>query len=262
MKSIFASLALLFIFVASLAAQPQNYHGFYPYQTCSFSPTDKVIFSGSLVSTESVKDPSLLNRLAFYKAKIKVEKVFKGNIKKTVEVLWGEDGLFFDLKEGDERIFIVNEVNLNNFRFLLSRKWSQRLNDRPKNEKDNIFSLINSRIKRYPKSPPLVGVVIEKKSSAESSPNKVFTTFGYEYTGFNLKEGIIIEAKRKSDGKTFQVKTNKEGYYVFDKLSEGDYHVYPLFPQQYERISQAYLDYVYNVQTDSCNELTVFKMKK
>jgi hypothetical protein len=261
MKNIIALVVLLLIFAATLVAQPQNYNGFYPYQTCSFSPTANVILSGRIVSSEFVETPSL-RQIAIYKSKVMVEKKFKGSSKETIEILWGEDGLFFDLKKGDERIFIVTAVKLNNSNVFLSRKWSRRLNNYSEREKDNIYSLINSRIKQYPKSPPLVGVVAENKSSSATQSNKNFTTFGFDYTGFNLMKGITIEAKRKTDGKTFRVKTNKEGQYFLNELLDGDYYIYPLFPPEYEKVSQAYLYMLYKVSTDSCHDLTVFRMNK
>jgi hypothetical protein len=261
MKNIFALAILLFIFAASSSAQPQNYYGFYPYQTCSFSPSAGVILSGRIISTEFVKDLTL-KQFSIYKSKVEVDKVFKGKPKKTIEILWGEDGFFFDLKKGDERIFIVNEVDLPNSRALLSRKWSLRLNNYTAREKDNIYSLINSRIQRFPKAPPLIGVVTENTTAPSNQSNKVFTNFGFDYTGSSLMKGITIEAKRETDGKIFRTKTNDNGFYVFDELTDGNYHVYPLFPAEYERVSQAYLNLIYRVDKDSCHDLAVFRLNK
>jgi hypothetical protein len=271
MKHIYISVPLLFIFAASIFAQPQQYFGFDPFRICEYQSSDKIIFVGRVISFERVSS-QLYNKEITSKITISVEKVFSGKLKKQVEIFWNESGSFVDLQKNDQRIFTARQSNLINSEILVSRGWSRKINDLSSTEKHVLFFDVKFTANRYPKSPVLFGTVIEKDKSSREASIEINDKFGYDTRNFKSIAGIVIEAKREEDGAIFHTKTDRKGVFIFDNLVDGNYFVYPLPPKVYEKSPDLFREYTfqnpdyrrltYKIGKDKCNYGIVFEMRK
>lgn len=241
MKSQILLFFTVFFFPALIFAQPARYLVFNPADLCKYKE-GKTIFVGRVISIENVSSDILPEKLKgsarhILKYAVSVEKVFNGNIKPHKEIK--EILLVKDLEPGlsvnDESIFVYDETKQNDSKFLMKLEWSSPLNNYSAEEKAIRFSQIESIINRYPKSPPLNGIVFQTDATPKYS-SELEIIYGYENRNFKPLSGITIVAKNKKNGQIFRTKTNEKGLFSFDKLDDGDYSVSIVIPKGFEQV--------------------------
>jgi SdrD B-like domain len=252
MKSQIPFFFTVFFFPAFILAQPARYLVFNPADLCKYKE-GKTIFVGRVISIEKVLNENLPERLKNtsgnpLKYSVSVEKVFNGQMKiKEIKEFFLKKDLEPGLSVNDENIFIYDEINQNDSKFYpneisqygsnLSMKleWSSPLNNYSAEERAIRFSQIESTISRYPKSPPLTGIVFQTDATPKYS-SELEIIYGYESRNFKPLSRITIVAKNKKNGRIFRTKTNEKGLFTFDKLDDGDYAVSIVIPKGFEQV--------------------------
>lgn len=281
MKSQILLLFTVLFFATSILAQPARYLVFNPEDLCNFKE-GKTIFVGRVISIEMVSRDALPENLKhaaghLIKHTVSVEKVFSGQIKlKEVKEIFLVKELEPGLVVNDESIFIFDESRKNVSKFLGRGKWSVPLNrnnivlSSQTNEwKDVILSRIEARISRFPKSPPLSGIVLQTDASSEKRSLEVYITFGSNASSYKPVPRLTVIAESKKDRKVYKTKTNEKGMFTFDDLEDGDYDLSMVIPKGFEEqliYNGIKNNNIVSVKKDNCGNygavLMIRKIKK
>lgn len=255
--------AILFLSVFEIQAQPGLYQGFSSFSKCLSFAKDEIIFVGRVESIERVDSSKSLADILpdarlDTKVKVFVEKVINGKLyKKRVEFF---SGVFLpDLEVGFPRIFVIRKIaNLKKSKSIfISERWS-----------DKTFGgrQIQSALKEIFIS-AFSGKVVQRKSNSPLiRVNEQHPEFVNNNNLFTPVDGITVEAIRLKDGKSFQTKTDANGDYKLFDLEAGSYKIHLIAPKGFQEAENGFKDVIYKIQDendrDRCYRQVFFELEK
>lgn len=255
--------AIIFLSVFEIQAQPGVYQGFSSFNKCISFAKDEIIFVGTVESIESVDSNELLaeilpNTHLNTRVKVVVEKIINGKLdKKKVEFF---TGIFLpDLKVGLPRMFVIRKIaNLKKSKSIfISERWS-----------DKTFGglYIKAALKEILIS-AISGKVIQRKNNSPLIRiNEQHPEFVNNNDLVSPVDGITVEAIRLKDRKSFQTKTDKNGDYKLFDLEAGSYKIRLIPPKGFQEVENGFKDVTYKIQDDNerdrCYRQIFFELKK
>lgn len=224
-------LFLILICYQEMMAQPRCSSNFNPFESCSWEYLNsEFVFVGRVVSVDDLPKSANIPR----KVIVEVEKLLKGELSKRAE-LFLDQQCYGTVVANSKYIFTAERVSNGNFTGLFSKKWSFEVQEYTSQEISEITNKIRSVIKKV-KQPRIVGKVIQnignKNIYSEMRFNPLNNKLGYDPDYSRPLPKVVIVAQR-ADGQIFKTKTNSEGEYQFENLSNGEYQIYTNLPKEF-----------------------------
>jgi hypothetical protein len=238
-------------------AQPPCSPVFNPFESCTYAGDAKYIFFGRVSAVTEINDKSISESRK--RVFVEVDRVFKGDVKRQVEVFLDFAKCGYDpINKDSEYLFIARDLKTNSSTLLFSERWSVEMDDYDAEERQEVFSAVKRRIE-HPESTTLHGTIIEPngKTPLANSLDTQTWRLGYSSEYFNPVVGITVNAKRKNDGEVFQTKTDKNGNYIFADLVDGQYEISVMVLDGYEKMVTAT-----TIGKNHCNPKTIFELRK
>lgn len=202
------------------AAQPTCSSYIDAFATCSHHyAQSEYVFVGRVVAVERVPSPWGPSANRWQKARAVVESSVKGALSGEVE--FTVDGSCYGrVIEGSSYMFTAQQSDWPGVQGLLSRHWSQRLDDTPPDELAKLLQEIGEILRGVPQ-PRLVGTVVESGWHAGSyqAPLPIRPLAGVEVTAEG-RDGLRVVAR-----------TDEEGRFQFDPLPPDKYAVRAAMPK-------------------------------
>ena len=227
---------LFLIFVCAVSGQPGCRPLFSAEEACAWPiQSSEYVFLGK-VMTVSVHEGETYRREK--KIAVEVEAPLKGNLGRRIDLIAinDADDCFGGLNVGTRRIFTASSTANEKASGLVSRHWSNPINDDyPKRELDTLLAEIRAVLRKV-KQPRLVGAVVEKGRYPDARWLRLASGAHRIHASDPILAGghadVVVTARRK-DGLEFRTATGAGGYYVFNELPHGMYEVSADLPEGY-----------------------------
>ena len=203
------------------AAQPGCPSTFDAFEACFYKYLNsEYVFFGKVIDAKILENPVEGYSHAL-KLTVAVEESTKGQVGGEVELTLSGH-CTYEVKENSKYIFIAKWARMGEVDGLLSRAWSQALDETSPNQLAKLLKKIREVRQGVPE-PRLFGTVSEL-GPRFFLPNRTLPQP-------QPLTGVVVIAEDKEGNQT-KTQTDAEGDYTFDKLPVGTYTVYPILPKQ------------------------------